>query len=88
MFYALRQRLQLLLKVYIKQLSQQQEKENVSNYSKVIETVILKMVELEPQNNMLKQLLTYLLAVALYSQFLLKTEDHKPSHIESVIRVI
>lgn len=60
----------------------------MSNYSKVIETVILKMVELEPSNSMLKQLLTLLLAVALYSQFLLKTEEHKSSHVDNVIRLI
>ena len=65
MFYALKQRLALLLKVYSKQLLQEKDNESVNNYSKVIESVIVKITEIRRGNASFKQLMLCLLVVAI-----------------------
>jgi len=83
MFYALKQRLQLLLKVYVKQLTKEQDTINSSNYSKVIESVILKMHEIKPD---IKTILVSLLAIAVLSENMLKLNtDENKEEIKCVI---
>lgn len=48
LFYAMKQRLHLLLKNYLKQISKSSRmNESINNYSKVIETIVVRINEME-----------------------------------------
>lgn len=66
LFYAMKQRLHLLLKNYLKQITKNsRQTESINNYSKVIETIVVRISEMEGIQSPVIQLMLLLFSVTI-----------------------
>lgn len=76
--------MQLLIKAYIKQLSNEDTIEGISNYSKLIETIIQKIHEIQIKDSQIDKILLCALATAILSEHILKHNEPKTQILELV----